>query len=195
MGVDTLRIMENQGSLKLIKIVGLPALIFNSRLIGWKGFESFLNLAEYFGSKFQYVLITGRLGHQSSLLSRFESLPTAKIFYGKSVSNFLWDVPSIHLYPTNYGAKVKYPQNIGLNVLECLALGIPSIISVEGYETWPEFKNMSLINMSNWNRDDVDEIIKHILGDCGPKPFPLESNLLRVIGISDHLVRLQEVLS
>jgi hypothetical protein len=46
-----------------------------------------------------------------------------------------------------------------MNVLECLALGIPSIISEEGFESWPEFKNFDLISTCTWKSSQEFENI------------------------------------
>ena len=56
----------------------------------------------------------------------------------------------VHFYPTNYGEKVRYPQSIGLNVLEFLALGVPSLISQESFLTFPELQDSPLIYVVDW---------------------------------------------
>jgi len=193
MGIDLSRIEWIQNNYDLIPVVNKPALIFNSRLTEWKGFETFLHLAEFLGTDFQYILITTRMGHQNEQLSSFNCLPTAKIFYGKSVPHFYWNTPSVHVYPTNYGQKVKYPQNVGLNVLECLALGIPSIISVEGFETWPEFRGSEMIYTTNWTIEESSKLVKEVLLSPAPRSLLSNETLRGLVGIDQHLMRLQEL--
>jgi hypothetical protein len=41
-------------------------------------------------------------------------------------------------------------------VLEFLLLGIPSVISEESFETFPELKNSILIEVCNWN--DISQV-------------------------------------
>ena len=64
--------------------------------------------------------------------------------------NYLFLNNLIHIYPTDYGSQTTYPQSIGLNVLEFLALGIPSVISEESFKTFPELKNCLLIETCDW---------------------------------------------
>jgi hypothetical protein len=37
-----------------------------------------------------------------------------------------------------------------MNVLEFLALGVPSLISIEGFQSWPELEKSILIETCNW---------------------------------------------
>lgn len=95
--------------------------------------------------------------------------------------------------PTNYGQKVKYPQNVGLNVLECLALGIPSIISVEGFETWPEFRGSEMIYTTNWTIEESSKLVKEVLLSPAPRSLLSNETLRGLVGIDQHLMRLQEL--
>jgi len=195
MGIDLRRIKWTQTNFELIPIEGKPALIFNSRLTGWKGFETFLRIAELLGNEFQYILITTRTGNHSDSRVRFNSMATAKLFHGKSVSHFKWNTPSVHLYPTNYGPKVKYPQSIGLNVLECLSLGIPSIISYDSFETWPEFKNNKMIHTTSWKEEESTQLVRQALQLLGQKNSLLDEPFYKFIDIDQHVMRLQELFS
>jgi len=193
MGLDLSRIDWAQSNENLIKITDRPALIFNSRVTEWKGFKTFLELAIELGSEFQYILITSRMAHQADLIAQFDGLPTAKTFYGKNVSHFAWEVPCIHVYPTDYGKGVKYRQNIGLNVLECLSLGIPSIISHEGFESWPEFQSINSVMTTGWNINETCEIVRKVLSSQNCQSKILDDYLREVIGIQQHLTRLQKL--
>jgi glycosyltransferase involved in cell wall biosynthesis len=187
MGIYLPRIDWNQENSISAEISLKPALVFNSRITEWKGFETFINLAKHLGEEFQYILITSRMTHQNQLIESFISLPTSKVFFGKSVSNFLWEIPAIHIYPTRYGEKVKFPQSIGLNVLECLALGIPSMISEEGFESWPELQNSAAIFVTNWEIDETVRAIRKIT-ESNPKILRTSYNSFhQFISIEQHL--------
>lgn len=187
MGVDLARIDWLQVSQNLISVVDKPALIFNSRVTDWKGFRTFLDLARNLGNDFQYILITSRMVHQSELIADFAQLPTAKVYHGKSVAHFLWTVPALHIYPTNYGKRVKFQQNIGLNVLECLALGIPSVISSEGFETWPELRNSKGIFLTDWVMQDISNSIKDLFKSSLVLQPSTNNSFRRLISIEQHL--------
>jgi glycosyltransferase involved in cell wall biosynthesis len=193
MGVNLARIDWQQTRESLIPIAGRPALIFNSRITNWKGFDTFVELARKLGQEFQYILITSRNVHQVESVSNFTQMETAKVFYGKNVSHFLWKVPSIHIYPTKYGVKVKYQQNIGLNVLECLALGIPSIISSENFETWPELDNSNGVYLTDWNLPDVGELIRALVKNIEISEKLAGNSFREFIGIDSHIIRMLEL--
>lgn len=197
MGIDLERIIWKQSKNNLIKITGKPALLFNSRTIGWKGFETFVSIANFLGEKYQYIVVTTRDSHDLQLLNSFMNLPTAQVFNGVSVAHFDWEVPTIHIYPTNYGIKTEFPQSIGLNVLECMALGIPNLISREGFESWPEFRNSSLIQTVDWTaRESVTRAIELLLANGDSRGCSSLGNAhgKDVIGIDQHIIRLMQTL-
>jgi hypothetical protein len=75
--------------------------------------------------------------------------------------SFLSEISTpIHLYPTNYGSKTRYPQSIGLNVIEFAALGIPSLVSKEVVTTYPELFDSGLVLSVDWN--DLLEVERKI---------------------------------
>jgi hypothetical protein len=68
--------------------------------------------------------------------------------------SFLSEISTpIHLYPTNYGSKTRYPQSIGLNVIEFAALGIPSLVSKEVVTTYPELLERKIDILSSINTE------------------------------------------
>jgi hypothetical protein len=52
-------------------------------------------------------------------------------------------------------------MSIGLNVLEFLVLGVPSLISKEDFLTFPELRNCELLKTSDWN--DLEEIEQDLI--------------------------------
>lgn len=128
----------------------VPHLIFSSRMTAWKGFQVFLNMASNFHSVNHKVVF--EISKEKNMQSEIQELDKHDnhAFYSKSPASFKYPSKSLHIYPTNYGDSVKHPQSVGMNVLEFLALGVPSLISIEGFQSWPELEKSILIETCNW---------------------------------------------
>ena len=128
----------------------VPHLIFSSRMTAWKGFQVFLNMANNFHSVNHKVVF--EISKEKNMQSEIQELDKHDnhAFYSKSPASFKYPSKSLHIYPTNYGDSVKHPQSVGMNVLEFLALGVPSLISIEGFQSWPELEKSILIETCNW---------------------------------------------
>jgi glycosyltransferase involved in cell wall biosynthesis len=138
-----------------------PHLIYASRLVGWKGFSKFLVIFEKlrkFG--FHAVIATANNSRNDILSDNLINQPDVHIHYDLSPASLTKYRNSVHLYPTNYGAKILNGQSIGLNVLEFLVLGIPSIISKDSFESFPELRNSKLIYSLDW--EDINLVISTI---------------------------------
>jgi hypothetical protein len=138
-------------------------LLFYGRIIGWKGFSIFQEVLGFLGEKFYAVVMTsheyaGELNRHSFVEGNFR-----KTVFSKSVGSINWPNSAIHLYPTNYGAKTIFPMSISNNVLECMVLGIPSIVSVGSLEEIDQLQDSILVKVTTWEKDDVIRIIKELM--------------------------------
>ena len=80
---------------------------------------------------------------------------------GKSVSEVVFEPHDIHLYPANYGPDSLFTEGVSINVLEMACLGIPSLITIGGSQTWPELVRLGLVIEVDWaNLDSVISTIK-----------------------------------
>ena len=94
----------------------------------------------------------------------------------------------MHLYPTNYGDGILYPQSIGMNVLELLAVGVPSVISPEGFLSWPELEYSILIKTFDWqNTGALEEVVSDLSLISRDHIRSEVERLLPVISISSHV--------
>lgn len=128
-------------------------IVFASRNTPWKQIKTFVRISEYLT----------RAEYSSILMSYENSGFSEKDFENQKVAiNYcpagLRNIPNlVHLYPTNYGPGVANPLPIGLNVMEFLALGIPSLISQSDNLTYPELMDSELIEICDWNNlEDVE---------------------------------------
>ena len=142
----------------------MPHLIFSSRMTEWKGFQVFLNLSSKFNSENHKIVfeITKMKNKRNDIHDL--NADDNHLFYSKSPVSFKYPLKSLHIYPTSYGDLIQFPQSIGMNVLELLALGVPSLISIEGFQSWPELQRSVLIETCDWSDPtEVDNKMKKLL--------------------------------
>ena len=169
----------------------IPHLIFSSRMTEWKGFQVFLNLASKFNSiNHKIVFEISKAKNKQTKIQDLDK-DDNHAFYSKSPVSFKYPSKSLHIYPTNYGDSIKYPQSIGMNVLEFLALGVPSLISKEGFESWPELEKSVLIETCNWlNSIEVDDKLNKLLNIDETSARDESLKLRESISIERHVTNL-----
>ena len=157
----------------------------------WKGFQVFLNLASKFNSiNHKIVFEISKAKNRQTEIQDLDK-DDNHAFYSKSPVSFKYPSKSLHIYPTNYGDSIKYPQSIGMNVLEFLALGVPSLISKEGFESWPELEKSVLIETCNWlNSIEVDDKLNKLLNIDETSARDESLKLRESISIERHVTNL-----
>lgn len=148
---------------KSIGLMHERPLLFYGRIIGWKGFSTFQEVLGLLGEKSYAVVMTSQeyaveLNRLSFIEGNFR-----KTVFSKSVVSINWPNSAIHLYPTNYGAKTSFPMSVSNNVLECMVLGIPSIVSAGSLESIGQLQDSILVKVTTWEKDDVIQIIKELM--------------------------------
>jgi len=179
---------------KEVSIQKRESIIFASRLTKWKGFDKFKEIAnfeEYLN--FNHIVLTSanwtsaKTGKISDAQTDLFVLTNASPASLRSLRN------AVHLYPTEYGIETKYPQTIGLNVLEFLALGIPSLISKESFETYPELKNSVLISTCEWNNpNDIKNKLSTLLNLDPSEKIQASIDLRQTISIDRHIALIRK---
>jgi len=162
-------------------------LIFASRMSGWKGFEKFQEIcSNLIGNEIHSIVM--RINSRENLDARgtvneFEHCAT-----NLSPSEIYTNSNLVHFYPTSYGEKVRYPQSIGLNVLEFIALGIPNLISQESFLTFPELRNSPLVQVVNWESlRDVEVAFEKAKSLDAEERWKEAKSLLGAISIDNHM--------
>ena len=184
MGIDLDRIAFFQSKSSTLFKLEKQTLIFLSRVVGWKGFMNFLEVCKSTNTQSQKVVLTTPIYQTSPELTVFQSLKESNVLLNKGIAHFVLGAKSVHIYPTSF------PQSIGLNVLECLALGIPSLISHEEFWSWPELRNSVLISSTDW---EINSAIKKInqLSEISEEVRESERiKLISAISIERHITQL-----
>ncbi len=172
----------------------VPHLIFMSRISTWKGSKDFTEICDRNLNQNLHAIAFVSLSSRKELFDPIEfSSETAHALYARGLTNTLIDPYSIHIYPSNYGPKVRFPQSIGMNVLEMIANGIPSLISEEGFESWPELRDSLLVQVVNWDSTiEVDKAITSALNLSIEERRKATEKLLKTISIEQHVDRIVE---
>lgn len=193
MGIHLDRIKNLQTGAKKIHGSKEPTFIFLSRVVGWKGFETFYNICTEVGASSHKIVFSSPLYLPSKQIENFKRLKNHHILIHKGIADVFPGEKFVHIYPTTYGKKVKYPQNIGLNVLECLAVGVPSLISEEDFLSWPELKDSPLVVTTDWSIKDVQDKIEAFCMLSKSIKREEQTRVLPIISIESHIKRILEI--
>ncbi len=137
-------------------------LIFLGRNTGWKGISTFLKFAEH--SKldhFQVLLMLPEIDSHflSEIQGRFGN--RVQLVVGKSISSFNPQSGDVHFYAAQYGGNARFIESISLNCLEMAALGVPSVVTSGGLETWLDLQNQKIFFECDWT--DINSTVETIL--------------------------------
>lgn len=170
----------------------VPHLIFLSRVTTWKGFEKFKLITDQFASPKIHTLAMTASNYRKDILNPDEfNTDNSHVVFNSSVTSLQLNVGSVHLYPSDYGPSIKFPQSIGMNVLEMISQGIPSLISREGFESWPELRTSELVKVVDWNNPEEVSITVAAASTLPPELRKSEfEKLAEVISIENHCRRL-----
>jgi glycosyltransferase involved in cell wall biosynthesis len=189
LGIYLPRVLQNAGGITCDP--NILHLIYASRLTPWKGMDEFIKIIER-NSENHSVKLTVNLN--DDLPSSREKVKPEKdhVLLCKSPNALVDLKKSVHLYPTHYGDKVKYPQSIGLNVMEFAVLGIPSLISHEIVTTYPEILDSILVRSVDW-RDEklVDYLIFTLANLTETERKVAARKIQKVCSIQNHLETLK----
>jgi glycosyltransferase involved in cell wall biosynthesis len=127
-------------------------LVFIGRLTEWKGFNIFLTLIKSEELKKFEILIVVPSDPSIEIRSRIT------FTISKSISEIEFKSGDIHIYPVINSS--SYVESISINVLEMAALGIPSLVTINGSGTWPELVTNGLVIEVDWsNLEMVSSLI------------------------------------
>ncbi len=127
--------------------------VFVSRLTAWKGLDTVLELMSI--PKYKNVKLLLVTPYNPTLFLRNINSDIRKRIVsvsGKSVSRIRFRPGDVHIYPSKYGRNSKFVESISLNVLEMCCVGVRSLISENGSETWPELTKIGMLYEVDWKQ-------------------------------------------
>jgi hypothetical protein len=192
MGVYLPRLTSSDFSKRQLCKTDVPHLIFLSRVTSWKGFEKFKSITEQFASTEIHTLAMTASNYRKDIFNPEEfNTENSHVVFNSSVTSLQLNLGSVHLYPSDYGPSIKYPQSIGMNVLEMISQGIPSLISKDGFESWPELRESELVKVVDWtNKEEVLRAVESSRKLSSQSRKEEFEKLSGVISIEDHCRRL-----
>ena len=126
-------------------------MVFIGRGVAWKNKEFIISSLRSMAQnqvRALLVLPSIELEARKTLTAEFGALIEFEI--GKKVEDIIFTQNDINIYPVNYGPKAKFVESISLNCLEMACLGIPSLVTYGGCETWPELLDLGVFHQVDW---------------------------------------------
>ena len=166
-----------------------PRIIFLGRLAFWKGLGKLNDLAaNKLLANFDFLFMVPD-NSNDELIEIVKKLKTrATVMTGKSIADYQPSPGDVHVYPADYGDRVTEIESISLNCLEMASIGIPSLITAGGLNTWPEFSNTSMFVEVDWNNTAL--VVDQILNASHRRTNPKDSERLRnLISINRQLTK------
>lgn len=130
-------------------------LVFVGRNVAWKNPDLVLSvLRSDIGRTFSALFVVPNIddGYVNDLISEFGS--RVDFVIGKRVQDVVFRSGDIHVYPVDYGLSAKFTESVSINCLEMACLGIPSLVTQNGTDTWPELVELGLLIEVDWNKNE-----------------------------------------
>ncbi len=139
--------------------IKIQRLIFIGRITEWKGLSKFLEISQLETFKNLNVMIISS-EFPSNYVEFYKSQGDNRFEFivGESVSNIRFKKGDLHLFPVV--ANQNHFESISINVLEMAALGIRSLVTKGGTQTWPELIEIGVVKEVDWN--DMNSLINEI---------------------------------
>lgn len=141
-------------------------IIFIGRNVAWKNLDYVIRLfrylynSEYFNRKINLALIMPSADNRFIVELQSEFGHNVQFFLGKKLEDIHFYDGDINVYPVDYGPEAQFTESVSLNCLEMACLGIPSLVTPGGTETWPKLVDSGLLREVEWeNFSEVSRAI------------------------------------
>jgi len=168
-----------------IKNVG--RLIFLGRNTNWKGLNTFINLAKSDALvSFDLLLIIPEFTIDNFISMAPDLSNRVKLISSNRLEDYVPNSGDVHIYPVNYGGSAKFIESISLNCLEMACMGIPSVVTRGGLETWRDVSDFGIFVEVDWH--DLHQAGNQVkcLSDSGDFCEKIE-DLSAIFRIEKHL--------
>ena len=172
------------------KLYSAPRLIFIGRNVPWKNLTLFINLARTLKEfNVNILIIVPDLNSELETKLKKEFGKRINFEIGKKLEDISFYRNDIHIYPVNYGPDAKFIESVSINCLEMACLGIPSLVTQGGLNTWPELTATSLFYQLDWSDLTTYRSIVKDITRQGIKKKEI-SHTRKVISIENNIMTL-----
>ena len=165
-------------------------LIFIGRNVAWKNLNLVIDLMRHESLRWIKALIilpSIDAKFQESLELQFSG--RIEFAIGTTIESLSFTNRDINIYPVNYGENAKFVESISLNCLEMACIGIPSLVTRGGNETWPDLVSLDLLHEVDW--DNRQEVVNKIL-ELSEKHFSESpsATVRELISVQNNLMKI-----
>lgn len=133
-----------------------PRLLFIGREVAWKNLNF---LFELLRSKelrnFNALIVLPSIDLKTRLQLEAEFPNRVQFEIGKKIEDIVFERSDINIYPVNYGQGAKFIEAVSINCLEMACVGIPSLITSGGNQTWSELAKLGVLREVDWRDTKV----------------------------------------
>lgn len=128
-------------------------MVFIGRGVAWKNKEFIISaLRKLRSNNTRALLVLPHIEPEYQKALEIEFGDRVEFEIGKKIEDITFTQNDVNVYPVNYGLGAKFIESVSLNCLEMACIGIPSIITKGGADTWPELIKIGIIYEMDWRQ-------------------------------------------
>jgi len=137
-------------------------MVFIGRGVSWKNIEFIIStLRRHKNKNISALLVLPYITPENQRLLELEFKEKIKFEIGKKIEDIIFTPNDINIYPVDYGPDAEFIESVSLNCLEMACIGIPSIVTKNGVDTWPELVDLEIIHEVDWKKiSDFDNALE-----------------------------------
>jgi hypothetical protein len=141
---------------KVLKVANSQIrMIFIGRGVAWKNKDFIVeSLRKFSQTKIKALLVLPSIAEEELAALKFEFGARIEFEIGKKIEDIEFSHGDINIYPVDYGHKAKFIESISINCLEMAGVGIPSLVTKHGVETWPELVESGIFLEVDWEKNE-----------------------------------------
>jgi glycosyltransferase involved in cell wall biosynthesis len=187
-GIYLSRLPNNQGESVM---PAAKRIIYLGRNTGWKGIDILLRYVELESlHDFDILLMLPEIDPKWEQELREKFGNRIQISVGRTLSSYTPRAGDVHFYAAQYGPNARFVESISLNCLEMAALGVPSVVTSGGLETWPDLAKMNVFAECDWKNLDATSAVIRQLSDLRFTTSTI-TNIRELVNIKQNVQKIE----